>query len=278
MDETERSAVGSTDATVRPLTVEHDLGAITHLMLPQGISAPAPQAARYLRDVAETARDLVRERLIEASTGGRPKDVLAAIEAIGAQLVGLYEEHFAHQRRIDATFERGLGAVECRKGCSFCCYLKVTATILEVIRIAAALDGEPSRDRSSILISTADKVTGLSDRDRLARKVPCPLLIDGACSIYEVRPVTCRALLSRSASLCERQFNASAAPDDALLVPSPLTPRLLAASLINGQIAALRDLGLASHPVELVSALAALQRDPKLFVRWLNREDVFARA
>jgi hypothetical protein len=53
---------------------------------------------------------------------------------------------------------------------------------------------------------------------------------------------------------------------------------LLAASLINGQIAALRDLGLASHPVELVSALAALERDPALFVRWLSREDVFARA
>ena len=81
-----------------------------------------------------------------------------------------------------------------------------------------------------------------------------------------------------SASLCERQFDASAEPDDQLLLPSPLTPRLLAASLINGQIAALRDLGLASRPVELVSALAALERDPALFVRWLSREGVFARA
>jgi len=82
----------------------------------------------------------------------------------------------------------------------------------------------------------------------------------------------------RHRRLCARQFEASAAPDDALLVPSPLTPRLLATSLITGQIAALRDLGLASHPVELVSALAALQRDPMSFVRWLNHENVFARA
>ena len=61
-------------------------------------------------------------------------------------------------------------------------------------------------------------------------------------------------------------------------MPSPLAPRLLAASLINGQIAAMRDLGLASHPVELISSLAALERDPTVLVRWLNREDVFARA
>ena len=121
-------------------------------------------------------------------------------------------------------------------------------------------------------------VAGLSDRERLARKIPCPLLLDGACSIYETRPLTCRALLSRSASLCERQFEAGAGSAEKLLVPSPLTPRLIAASLINGQIAALRDLGLSSHLVELVSALAALQREPMLAVRWLNGEDVLARA
>ena len=40
----------------------------------------------------------------------------------------------------------------------------------------------------------------------------------------------------------------------------------------------MRDLGLASHPVELISSLAALERDPTVLVRWLNREDVFARA
>ena len=91
-------------------------------------------------------------------------------------------------------------------------------------------------------------------------------------------PVTCRALLSRSASSCERQFESGAASDATLLVPSPVTPRLLAPTLINGQIAALRDLGLASHPIEVVSALAALERDPALFVRWLSGEDVFARA
>ena len=274
MDKAKRLSAAAADATIKPLTLEQELGAITHLMLPRGISPPAPEAGRYLRGVAEASRKLVRQALIEASGGGRAATVLAAIERLGAILTAAYEDQIEYQRRIDAAFERGFAAVECRKGCSFCCHLKVAATPLEVIRIAATVDA----GRHSSVLATADAIAGLDERQRLARKVPCPLLIEGVCSVYEVRPFTCRALLSLSASVCERQFDAGATQDDAEVVPSPLTPRLLSASLINGQIAALRDLGLASDPVELISALAALERDPRLFVGWLSREDVFARA
>jgi len=278
VDVAQALATSLAGARIRPLAVRHDLGAITHLMLPQGIAPPALEAAHYLRMIAETARKLVREALIEASATGRLVDIFTAIEAVGTALVSAYEEHFAYQRRLDAGFEQALAAVECRKGCSFCCSLKVTATPLEIVRIAAAMAGGRFPDRRPAVLAAAVDVAGLSDRERLARKIPCPLLLDGACSIYEARPLTCRALLSRSASLCERQFEAGAGSAEKLLVPSPLTPRLIAASLINGQIAASRDLGLSSHLVELVSALAALQREPILAVRWFNGEDVLARA
>jgi len=278
VDGAQAFATSLAGARIRPLAVQHDLGAITHLMLPQGIAPPALEAAHYLRMIAETARKLVREALIEASATGRLADIFTAIEAVSTALVSVYEQHFAYQRRLDAGFEQALAAVECRAGCSFCCRLKVTATLLEIVRIAAAMAGGRFPDRRPAVHAAAADVAGLSDRERLARKIPCPLLLDGACSIYEARPLTCRALLSRSASLCERQFEAGAGSDEKLLVPSPLTPRLIAASLINGQIAALRDLGLSGHLVELVSALAALQREPMLAVRWLNGEDVLARA
>jgi len=271
-------AISLAGARIRPLAVRHDLGAITHLMLPQGIAPPAPEAAHYLRTIAESARKLVREALIEVGATGKPVDVFAAIEAVGTALVPAYEEHFAYQRRLDAGFEQALAAVECRKGCNFCCHLKVTATLREVVRIAAAMAGGRLPDRRPAVLAAAAAVAGLSDRERLARKIPCPLLLDGACSIYEARPLTCRALLSRSASLCEQQFEAGAGSDEKLLVPSPLTPRLIAASLINRQIAALRDLGLSGHLVEFVSALAALLREPMLAVRWLSGEDVLVRA
>jgi hypothetical protein len=263
---------------IRPLAMAHDLGALTHLMLPAGITPPPGDVMRYLRGIAEGARELVRQSLIEGSAEGRPEHVLAAIETIGIGLVAAYEDQFARQRRIDASFEQALAGVECRKGCSFCCRLKVTGTVLEVVRIAAAIGAGRFPDRRSVVLSAADKVAGLDDTQRLAGQVPCPLLIEGACSVYEIRPITCRALLSRSVSLCERQFDVSVGTDDNVPVPSPVTPRLLSACLINGQIAALRDLGLPSRPVDLITGLAALERDPNLFVRWLSGEDVFARA
>ncbi len=270
--------IARADAVVRPLAVAQNLGAISHFMLPRGVPPPPPAGAAYLLQVAEGARSLVRSSLVEASAGGKAADVVAAIGAIGAQLATAYEQHVVQQRRIDAELEQALAGVECRKGCSFCCHLRVTTTVLEVIRIAEALSRDRSPERRSALVFTARKTAGLSDRDRLQQRTPCPLLVDGACSIYEVRPLTCHALLSRSASLCEHQLLASAAGDEPLKIPSPIAPRLLAASLISGQIAALRDLGLASHLVELISATAALQQDRNLLLRWLNREDVFARA
>jgi len=274
VNDVEHLAVAAAGASIRPLSVEQNLGAITHLMLPRGIAPPPPQAQRYLCDIAETIRLRVRQSLIASSAGGSAIAVLAAIGALGAELAGFYEGEFDRQRTIDVAFEEGLAAVECRKGCSFCCRLKVTATPLEVIRITAALDDA----RRTSVLATAEAVAGLSGRERLARQVHCPLLFEGACSAYEVRPLTCRALLSQSAALCERQFQVGVTAGDAAGVPNPVAPRLIAAALINGQVAALRDLGLASHMVELIAALAALARDSSLFARWLSREDVFGRA
>ena len=187
MDKAERLAAAAARGTIRPLSVEQELGTITHLMLPGGITPPPPEAVRHLRGIAESARGLVRQFLIEASAGGSAAAVLTAIDAIGAGIVGLYETEFAHQRQIDTTFERALAAVECRKGCSFCCHLRVTATPLEVVRIAANIDHQ----RRSSVLSTAETVAGLDARQRLVRSVPCPLLLEGACSAYEVRPLTC---------------------------------------------------------------------------------------
>jgi hypothetical protein len=274
VDRAERLAAAAAGATIRPLSVEQELGAITHLMLPRGFAPLPPEAASHLRGIAESARSLVRHSLIEASASGSAAKVLTAIGVIGARMVDLYEAEFARQLRIDMAFEGTLATVECKKGCSFCCHLRVTATPLEVIRISATID----RDRGSRVLSTAETVAGLDARQRLQRSAPCPLLLEGACSVYEVRPLTCRALLSRSASQCKHQFASEVTANDGAQVPSPVTPRLISASLISGQIAALRDLGLASHVVELISALAALERDPTLFVRWLSREDVFGRA
>jgi hypothetical protein len=278
MAEAERGGITQVHTVVRPLEVRHDLGAITRVMLPAESGEASPDLLAYLREIAEQTRILVRDTLIEASARGRPGDILAAIKVLGVELAAAYEEQFAIQRRADAGFERNLSMVQCRKGCSFCCHVKVSTTPLEVARIAAATEAGRFPDRRAAILANADALTGLDARDHLSRKLDCPFLIEGACSIHEIRPLTCRALLSRSALVCQQRFESSDRTTGSLRIPSLVTPRLLAAGFLNGEIAAMRDLGLAGHLVELTASLALLAREPAAFVRWLGGGDVFARA
>ena len=93
MDVAQALATSLAGEKIRALTIRHDLGAITHLMLPQGVAPPGQDFAHYLRTIAETARKLVREALIEASATGKPVDVFTAIEAVGTAFVSAYEEY-----------------------------------------------------------------------------------------------------------------------------------------------------------------------------------------
>ena len=148
-------------------------------------------------------------------------------------------------------------------------------TVLEAARVMGAIRAGRAPDRIPAISATAAGIEGLDTGARHAVKVACPMLVEGACSAYESRPLGCRALLSQSADLCEHYFE-GAAPASAPL-PTLVTPRLVAAGFLSGQVAALQDLGLPSHVVELTSALALIARDTTALPRWLDRQDVFAR-
>ncbi len=64
----------------------------------------------------------------------------------------------------------------CKKGCSLCCHNEVSISVLEAEYI--------------------EKYAGIKQNTNLTIKdssgTPCPLLVDGACSIYQYRPFVCR--------------------------------------------------------------------------------------
>src|SRR5258706_633958 len=107
-----------------------------------------------------------------------------------------------------------MAEVECRKGCAFCCHLNVTATALEAMHIAAVVRMGGRADLEGSVLAASDALSGLDSSSRLERKSPCPLLVQGACSIYQARPMRCRTLRSLSARGWQRHCNPASVTAD----------------------------------------------------------------
>lgn len=265
MGEAKRRKAAGAAMRVRRLAAPSSPAPITKLMIPAGPGLPSAEAAANALAIAERTRELVRSRLVAASASGSVAAIEGAIEEIGAGAVLAYEEEMTQRLAAQAESRADMDGIECRRGCTFCCHVSVSVTPCEAIRIATAMRRGAIPDRSAAVGEGARAAAGIGRR-------PCPLLVDGACSAYAVRPFACRALFSSSAKRCEEGFQDSAA---AVRVPSLAWPRFLATGYITGQVAALKDLGLGSRLVELKSALAVLIGDETSLVRWLNGEPVF---
>lgn len=162
----------------------------------------------------------------------------------------------------------------CRSGCAWCCHQSVEVTIPEAMLVAARLL-DPADPRRAVVLANAKEFRGLDERQRRRTGKPCALLIDNRCSVYEDRPLMCRAMMSADAEGCRKAHEAGVAGD-----PVPLVTLLAAAQYyILGDQAGLRgilkDMGLQHDLVELTQAVAAFLADPTLIERWLAGERIF---
>lgn len=112
----------------------------------------------------------------------------------------------------------------CSRGCSTCCTINVTLTTLEGIKIIQYLETSSRLDDLSILDLIKDKTRfqPLITTNRFAElclkkeEIPeennipdwgiCPFLKEDTCSIYEVRPMGCRSMMSQE--ICSMEGSA----------------------------------------------------------------------
>jgi Fe-S-cluster containining protein len=84
----------------------------------------------------------------------------------------------------------------CKKGCSACCYVSISVFESEAQRIldwALALSSASKQELANLLKHKAEKGAEDWGKDAAGQKrKACAALVDGACSIYEARPVICR--------------------------------------------------------------------------------------
>ena len=104
--------------------------------------------------------------------------------------------------------------IHCREGCSGCCHLAVHATYPETVAVAELLTESQSTKLSGYIECLKTALPEFHDLKNYLKRHrqalgPCPFLdAQGACSIYAIRPLSCRALLStRPAAWCTVDFS-----------------------------------------------------------------------
>ncbi len=245
---------------------------------------PAPQLTRQQR--RKIRRDLVQrgERLIKR---GMPAQ-LAAEDSLGIALAlremgsdpANPQRAAAMAEAAEAMLQRTLAGltkplpIACAKGCSWCCHCLVLITPPEIFRVANWLSGRADvqsaqmRERAA---SEAARRRPMTVQDRFKDQAMCALNWQGACGVYDVRPIPCRALLSLSADACRLGIIEGRGE-----IPVVTTANEAAEIVRTLLVAAVRSMGLPDDGYELNAGVAAALAMPDAEPRWLAGEDVFA--
>jgi hypothetical protein len=221
------------------------------------LSAPRPtDRVSPLEDAAfQAARTPIARQL--------SKGAAAVVRAVG-EAVAAAEALWAGVRATPA-FVLGSPPAACRKGCGWCCHQRVGAAAVEVLSIAAALRARPD---------AADLARRLSE---WRPGQPCALLKDGACGIYEVRPLKCRGLYHADARWCAKTYAKLAVPG---FGPEPsrdiqAAPKEIFDGAVKGIALAFHQAGRPCAGVEFMPALGAVFDRPDAAEAWWRGEAVF---
>jgi Fe-S-cluster containining protein len=237
------------------------------------------QRRKELRERTKQGERLLGNGLSEAP---RRPDVLAVAEVFRSKLLERNNDRrateaatLAHQlaeRSLEAHPSRA--QIACRKGCGYCCHTFVAILPPEAFRLANAVRAGRAAGLDAAAVSArAARLRGLVPEQRMGAKLPCPLLVDGACSVYSDRPLVCRQTTSLSLPSCIEEFE-GLDRDGRVEVSST---HLAHAS--NAHLAFLGALAAAGLPIvayELGAALDLALGDPEAERRWLAGEPVFA--
>lgn len=167
-----------------------------------------------------------------------------------------------HDQRIASAPD--LGTLACRAGCTWCCHFSVDVRAVEVFGILDFVErtfaaDERVRVYAEIRANSAT-LGNLDEFERMRRNVKCPFLREGRCSIYPVRPQTCRNYHATSAVGCQQSYED---PDNLDIDPefAPLVYQAGGAH-VDAITAALREAGYDTNVYEMNNAIAAALSEP----------------
>lgn len=163
-------------------------------------------------------------------------------------------------------------SVDCKMGCAWCCHQPVFALTHEILIIAEYISQRFSKETIALITEKAAKKSAytraLTGRELLTVNQPCPLLRNGACSVYQVRPMACRIYLSSDVKTCIQKYDTPANPK----VKPALFGFMLDAGrhLNHGFVTALDEKKIVSKEAPLEWMLHDFIQDTSLIQKWLN--------
>ena len=173
-----------------------------------------------------------------------------AIESLYAAIDGLNDSVVALAARQNMR-------VACHKGCHWCCHQAVYANSYELHFLSEKIKSQFSQEKISEWIEAAEAksaITSKMDEEQISTyKAPCPLLENGACSIYEARPMACRIYLSTQLNTCLEFYQH---PENKINYPALIDFPLRAGRMMNeGFMAALKGYGIETAEFKLEEGL-----------------------
>jgi Fe-S-cluster containining protein len=143
-------------------------------------------------------RGILEQEQARASDEIRSLGVLRALES--------------SQRRHDARIAAApdVATLACRAGCTWCCYFTVDVRAVEVFRILDFVEqsftpAEKARVYAEVRANSLALST-LNEDERVTRNVKCPFLSEGRCTIYAVRPQSCRNYHATNVAGCRQSY------------------------------------------------------------------------
>jgi len=197
------------------------------------------------------------------------------------QKLGVFRAFENSQQRHDQRIATApdVDTLACRAGCTWCCHFSVDVRAIEAFGILDFVERtftaeEKARVYAEIRTNSA-ALDKLDEFERMRRNVKCPFLSQGRCSIYSVRPQTCRNYHATSAVGCQQSYED---PDNLDIDPefAPLVYQAGGAH-VDAITTAMREAGYDTNVYEMNTAIAAALSEPGARERFDARLPPFIR-
>lgn len=197
------------------------------------------------------------------------------------QQLGVFRAFENSQQRHDGRIASApdVDTLACRAGCTWCCHFSVDVRAVEVFGILEFVERTFTADEKARvyaeIFANSVALDNLDEFERMRRNVKCPFLKEGRCSIYSVRPQTCRNYHATSAVGCQQSYED---PDNLDIDPefAPLVYQAGGAH-VDAITTAMREAGYDTNVYEMNNAIAAALSESGARERFESKSSPFIR-